>query len=119
MAWYGDGGWDSYPPYVSVGQKKAYGMLALAKLLKKSKRTAEPVVVARSRASRRICSRASNGRVGPLPEEMAPSTAERRTARRTSPLEIDSFSTGMRAPRSGPCSEASKIRSAISSSGNP
>ena len=46
MAWYGDGGWDYYPPYVSVGQKKAYGMLALAKLLKKSKRKAEPVMVA-------------------------------------------------------------------------
>ena len=46
MAWSGGGGWDYYPPYVSVGQKKAYGALALAKLLKKSKRTAEPVVLA-------------------------------------------------------------------------
>ena len=45
MARYGDG-WDDYRPYVSVGAKKAYGMLALAKLLKKSKRTAEPVVIA-------------------------------------------------------------------------
>ena len=44
MAWYGSGGWDYYPPYVSVGQKKAQGILALRKLLKKSKRTAEPVV---------------------------------------------------------------------------
>src|SRR5437879_12306072 len=46
MAWYGSGGWDYYPPYISVGQKKARGMLTLAKLLKKSKRTAEPVVIA-------------------------------------------------------------------------
>src|SRR5438034_8223783 len=46
MAWYGSGGWDYYPPYISVGQKKARGMLTLAKLLKKSKRTAEPVVLA-------------------------------------------------------------------------
>jgi uncharacterized Zn finger protein len=46
MAWYGGGGWDYYPPYVSVGEKRASGKLALAKLLKKSKRTAEPVVVA-------------------------------------------------------------------------
>src|SRR6266478_7331780 len=46
MAWYGSGGWDYYPPYISVGQKKARGMLTLAKLLKKSKRTAEPIVLA-------------------------------------------------------------------------
>jgi uncharacterized Zn finger protein len=46
MARYGSAGWDYYPPYMSVGQKKARGMLALAKLLKKSKRTAEPVVLA-------------------------------------------------------------------------
>jgi uncharacterized Zn finger protein len=45
MAWY-RGGWDYYPPYVSVGEKRAYGMLALAKLLKKSKRTAAPVTIA-------------------------------------------------------------------------
>jgi uncharacterized Zn finger protein len=45
MAWY-RGGWDYYPPYVSVGEKRAYGMLALAKLLKKSRRTAEPVTIA-------------------------------------------------------------------------
>jgi uncharacterized Zn finger protein len=44
MAWYG--GWDFYPPYVSPAQKRARGLLALAKLLKKSKRTAEPVVIA-------------------------------------------------------------------------
>ena len=43
MAWYGSNGWDYYPPYMSVGEKKARGALALAKLLKKSKRTAEPV----------------------------------------------------------------------------
>src|SRR5947209_313155 len=46
MAWYGSGGWDYYPPYISVGQKKARGVLALAQLLRKSKRTAEPVVIA-------------------------------------------------------------------------
>jgi uncharacterized Zn finger protein len=46
MAWYGDGGWDYYPPYLSVAQKKAHGARALAKLLKKSKRTPEPVVIA-------------------------------------------------------------------------
>ncbi|HEV8616751.1 MAG TPA: SWIM zinc finger family protein [Methylomirabilota bacterium] len=38
--------WDYYPPYVSVADKKAYGAQALAKLLKKSKRVAEPVVIA-------------------------------------------------------------------------
>jgi uncharacterized Zn finger protein len=46
MAWYGDGGWDYYPPYMSVGEKKARGALALTKLLKKRKRVAEPVVLA-------------------------------------------------------------------------
>src|SRR5207245_325789 len=45
MAWY-RGGWEYYPPYVSAGEKRAYGVLALAKLLKKSKRTAEPVTIA-------------------------------------------------------------------------
>jgi uncharacterized Zn finger protein len=45
MGWYGNGGWDYYTPYVSVADKKAQGARALAKLLKKSKRTAEPVVV--------------------------------------------------------------------------
>src|SRR5437870_10149326 len=45
MAWY-RGGWEYYSPYVSVDEKRAYGMLALAKLLKKSKRTAEPVTIA-------------------------------------------------------------------------
>ena len=49
MAWYGRGGWDSFPAYVSVGEKKARGSLALAKLLKKSKRAAEPVVAPRTR----------------------------------------------------------------------
>jgi uncharacterized Zn finger protein len=46
MAWYGRNGWDYYPPYVSAGEKKARGALALAKPLKKSKRAAEPVVLA-------------------------------------------------------------------------
>jgi uncharacterized Zn finger protein len=46
MAWYGRGGWDYYPPYVSVAEKKANGARALAKLLKKSKRAADPVVIA-------------------------------------------------------------------------
>src|SRR5712664_5033828 len=46
MAWYGNGGWDYYPPYVSVAEKRAHGARALAKLLKKTKRTAEPVVIA-------------------------------------------------------------------------
>jgi len=45
MAWYGGG--RDYPPYVSVGEKRAHGVLALATLLKKSKRTAEPVAIAR------------------------------------------------------------------------
>jgi uncharacterized Zn finger protein len=45
MAGYGNGGWDYYPPYTSVAEKKAQGAQALAKLLKKSKRTAEPVVI--------------------------------------------------------------------------
>jgi uncharacterized Zn finger protein len=49
MAWYGRGDWDSFPSYVSVGEKKARGSLALAKLLKKSKRTPEPVVAPRTR----------------------------------------------------------------------
>jgi uncharacterized Zn finger protein len=44
MAWYG--GWDYYPPYLSVGEKRAHGMLALTKLLSKSKRKAEPVAIA-------------------------------------------------------------------------
>ena len=46
MAWYGGGDWDYYPPYLSVAEKRARGTLALAKLLKKSKRAAEPVVLA-------------------------------------------------------------------------
>ena len=49
MAWYGTGGWDYYTPYVSVAEKKAHGARALAKLLKKSKRTPEPVVAHRKR----------------------------------------------------------------------
>src|SRR5438132_1598880 len=46
MAWYSRGGWDYYPPYVSVAEKKANGARALAKVLKKSKRTADPVLIA-------------------------------------------------------------------------
>ncbi len=46
MAWYNRGGWDYYPPYLPVAAKKASGARALAKLLKKSKRTADPVVIA-------------------------------------------------------------------------
>lgn len=45
MAWYRSNGWDYYPPYMSVAEKKAQGALALAKLLKKRKRTADPVVL--------------------------------------------------------------------------
>jgi len=46
MAWYGDDDWSYYPPYMSVAEKKAQGARALAKLLKKSKRAAEPVEIA-------------------------------------------------------------------------
>src|SRR6266540_6571313 len=46
MAWYDSRGWDYYPPYLSVGEKKVRGVLALATLLKKGKRTADPVVIA-------------------------------------------------------------------------
>jgi uncharacterized Zn finger protein len=38
-------GWDYFPPYVTVGEKKAQGALILARLLKKSKRAPDPVVV--------------------------------------------------------------------------
>lgn len=46
MAWYGNGGWDYYPPYMSVAEKKAQGARALAKLLKKNRRAPEPVEIA-------------------------------------------------------------------------
>jgi uncharacterized Zn finger protein len=46
MAWYGGNGWDYYPPYMSIAEKRARGMLALAKLLRKRRRAAEPVVLA-------------------------------------------------------------------------
>lgn len=46
MAWYGGGGWGYYPPYVSVAEKKARSARALARLLRKDKRAAEPVVLA-------------------------------------------------------------------------
>ena len=48
MAWY-RGNWDSYRPYVSVGERKARGALALAKVLRKDKRSAEPVIARRTR----------------------------------------------------------------------
>lgn len=44
MAWYSYGGWD-FPPYVSVAEKKARAVKALAKLTKKSGRKPEPVVL--------------------------------------------------------------------------
>jgi uncharacterized Zn finger protein len=47
MAWYGYDGY--FPPYVSVAEKKALGARELAKLLKKSKRTAEPVLLTSGR----------------------------------------------------------------------
>ena len=47
MAWYGYDGY--FPPYVSVAEKKALGARALSKLLKKSKRTAEPVLLTSGR----------------------------------------------------------------------
>jgi len=46
MAWYGNDGWDYYPPYNVSGGQEAHGARALAKLLRKSKRSAEPVVIA-------------------------------------------------------------------------
>src|SRR4029453_1850770 len=46
MAWNGGDGWDYYPPYMSVGERRTRGALALTKLLKKAKRTAEPVALA-------------------------------------------------------------------------
>ena len=45
MAWYDNGGWAYYPPYMSVAEKKAQGARALATLLKKRKRAAEPVEI--------------------------------------------------------------------------
>jgi len=47
MAWYGDNGY--FRPYVSVWEKKAFGARALATLLKKSKRTPEPVLLTSGR----------------------------------------------------------------------
>jgi len=37
--------WDYYPPYMSVAEKRAQGLRTLARLLKKSKRAAQPVVI--------------------------------------------------------------------------
>lgn len=48
MASYG-GDWEAYPAYVSVAEKRARGTLALAKLLRKSQRTAEPAIARRTR----------------------------------------------------------------------
>src|SRR5262245_12385571 len=45
MAWYG-GDWNYYPPYVPMAERKAQGALALARLLGRSKRTPEPIVIA-------------------------------------------------------------------------
>jgi len=45
MAWYDNGGWAYYPPYMSVAEKKAQGARALVTLLKKRKRAAEPVEI--------------------------------------------------------------------------
>jgi len=53
MPRFGGGDWQYYPPYVSVAEKKADGARALAKLLKKSKRTAEPVVI--THRKRQLC----------------------------------------------------------------
>jgi uncharacterized Zn finger protein len=47
MAWYDYGG--DFRPYVSVAEKKALGALELAKLMRKAKRTPEPVVLTRRR----------------------------------------------------------------------
>src|SRR6266545_5942480 len=46
MAWYDRRGWDYYPPYLSVVAVSLKKKLALATLLKKGKRTADPVVIA-------------------------------------------------------------------------
>ncbi len=53
MPRFGGGDWQYYPPYVSVAEKKADGARALAKLLKKSKRAAEPVVI--THRKRQLC----------------------------------------------------------------
>jgi uncharacterized Zn finger protein len=45
--------WQYYPPYVSVADKKADGARELAKLLKKTRRAAEPVVV--THRKRQLC----------------------------------------------------------------
>ena len=53
MPRFGGGDWQYYPPYVSVADKKADGARELAKLLKKSKRAAEPVVI--THRKRKLC----------------------------------------------------------------
>ena len=53
MPRFGAGDWQYYPPYVSVADKKADGARSLAKLLKKSRRAAEPVVV--THRKRQLC----------------------------------------------------------------
>ena len=47
MAWYGDNGY--FPPYVSVAERKAHGARELARLLKRSKRAPEPVLLTSGR----------------------------------------------------------------------
>jgi uncharacterized Zn finger protein len=46
-AWYGADGY--FPPYVSVAERKAQGARELARLLKKARRTPEPVVITAGR----------------------------------------------------------------------
>src|SRR5436190_13869116 len=45
MPWRSNDDWQYCPPYMSVAERKAEGARTLVKLLKKSKRTPEPVVV--------------------------------------------------------------------------
>lgn len=53
MPRFGGSDWQYYPPYVSVAEKKADGARELAKLLKKTRRAAEPVVV--THRKRQLC----------------------------------------------------------------
>ncbi len=48
MAWYGSRGWD-YRPYVSVATRRALAATALAKLVRKTGRAPEPIVVGNRR----------------------------------------------------------------------
>jgi len=49
MVWFRGYEWYGFPRYVPVAEKKARGSLALAKLLKKSRRAAQPVLGSRKR----------------------------------------------------------------------